>query len=601
MKTFFAELKRRNVVKVGVAYAVVAWAVLQFVDIVQDPLSLPEWFQKVTIVLIAIGFPLALVFSWAYELTPEGVKKTEEVDKQKSIAPRTGQKINKLIIGGLALVVVFFVYDKFIADTPVSFSDTEREASIAVLPFADLSANQDQGYFADGISEEILNVLAQIPDMKVAGRTSSFKFKGRNEDLRVIGEQLGVAHVLEGSVRKDGGRIRITVQLVAADDGFHIWSETYDRQDVDIFAIQDEISKAVAEALQVKLGSGQEQLVEQETGNPEAYSLYLRARQYLHTRGADNLEKAGKLFDVVTILDPEFDEAYSGMARALSLLVTYRATLGGSAEAQRRGKAAAATALELNPRNAEAYSALSYINMQQMDWAEAEKNNLMATTLAPNDAEVANFAGDYSRFVGDYANAIKWEKRALELDPLHVVNAWDLAFANYEFGHYEEGLPNANRARELDPGYPYMYQAQVYILSELGRFDDARAMIADAEANKIDPLMIQDYKTYLASREGPDSAFKENLEKLENIVTQTQAGATWVFWYYLDTGEIEKGLEWYEKAYREHDPLLVTIPKIIPELYTSDPALIARFELPGMKELFDIRRKHRANGNGPKQ
>jgi len=601
MNELWSELKRRNVVKVAIAYAVVSWAVLQFVDIVAPLMGLPEVFQKGVLVLLAIGFPIALILSWAYEITPEGVKKTHEVDTSKSITPHTGQRINKLIIGALVLALGFIAYDKIIAPGPGSTSAGDREASIAVLPFADLSEKQDQEYFADGISEEILNVLAQIPELKVAGRTSSFKFKGQNEDLRKIGEQLGVDHVLEGSVRKEGGRIRITVQLVAADDGFHIWSQTYDRQDIDIFTIQDEISKAVADALQVKLGTGDEKLVDQETDSPEAYALYLRARQLLHARGTDNLEGSVKLFDAVTVLDPKFDEAYSGLARALSLLVNYRASLDGVAEEQGRGIAAANKAKELNPQNAEAYSALNYINMQQMNWPEAEKNNLMAITLGPNDAEIANFAGDYFRFTGDYQNAIKWEKRALELDPLHAVNAWDLAFAYYEFGHYEEGLPFADRAYELDPSYSYMYQIQVYILSALGRFDEARDMIAKAKAKGTDPLLVRDYEAMLASREGPKAVFLEKMKNLEAVINQGRAGASWVYWYYLDTGDIEDGLEWYERAYQEKDPLLMTVPKIVPELYTSDPALIARFEVPGMKELFDLRRKQIAEGNGPKQ
>jgi len=593
------ELKRRNVVKVGIAYVIVSWAILQFVDIAAPLMGLPEVFQKGVFILLIIGLPVALLLSWAYEVTPEGVKKTAEVDKSKSITPETGQKLNRLTITALVLALAFIGYDKLV-DTGPMISD--REASIAVLPFADLSEGQDQGYFADGISEEILNVLAKIPDLKVAGRTSSFKFKGQNEDLRLIGDQLNVDHVLEGSVRKDGSRIRITVQLIAADDGFHLWSETYDRNDVDIFAIQDEISKAVAEALQVKLGSGDKPVVQQETDNPEAYSLYLRARQYLQARGAENLENAAKLFDAVTVLDPNYDEAFSGLARAYSLIPAYEVLAGPRATLiQEKGKAAANTAIALNPQNAEAYSALNVINFSQLDWAEAEKNNLMATTLAPNDAEIANFAGDYSRFTGNFESGLKWEQRAYELDPLHVVNSWDLAFAYYEFHYFEEALPFAEKAYKIDPDYSFIYQIRTYVLSALGRFDEAREVIESAEQSGMDPFVVLDMKVDLAIREGNEPAARSNLDTMAQMVDAGDGTPSWLFFRYFEMNDIETGLEWYERAYAQKDPNLATIPEFLPEKYTSDPALIARFELPGMKELFDIRRMHIANGNGPKE
>ena len=262
MENFFSELKRRNVVRVGIAYVVFAWVVMQVIDVVVEPLRLPDWTATLVLVILMIGMPLALFLSWAYEITPDGVKKTHEVDKDASITPSTGRKLDRMIMGVMAVAIALLVYDRMGApgsgpETKTALdpgAGTVAAASIAVLPFADLSPGKDQDYFSDGISEELLNALAQIPNLRVAARTSSFQFKGRNLDVAEVGRQLNVAHVLEGSVRRSGTKLRITAQLIDAQTGFHIWSSTYDRELDDIFAIQDEISRAIVEALVEKLG-----------------------------------------------------------------------------------------------------------------------------------------------------------------------------------------------------------------------------------------------------------------------------------------------------------------------------------------------------------
>ena len=256
MSSFFAELKRRNVFKVGVAYAIVAWVILQFIEVVSNVMNFPDWIAQAVFMLLVAGLPVALLLSWAYEVTPEGVKKTAEVDQSKSITHSKGQRINKLIAGALVVVLGFIAYDKLIATDGRVVPQVEAgQASIAVLPFEDLSAAGDQEYFGDGIAEELLNVLAKVPSIKVAGRTSSFQFKGESLDLRAIGKTLGVEHILEGSVRTDGNMVRITAQLINARDGFHVWSETYDREMTSIFAIQDEIAGNIATELLGTLGS----------------------------------------------------------------------------------------------------------------------------------------------------------------------------------------------------------------------------------------------------------------------------------------------------------------------------------------------------------
>ena len=273
------ELKRRNVFRVAVAYVVASWLVLQVADIVLQGIEAPAWVMKVFMLVLALGLPFVLLFSWAYELTPEGLKKEKDVDRTASITPETGRKLNLITIGMLVAVLAVVVVDRTLMhDHDATPGDTVAtsvaEKSIAVLAFEDLSPAGDQAYFADGLSEELLNVLAQVPELKVAGRTSSFAFKGTNTDLREIGELLNVAHILEGSVRKAGNRIRVTAQLIKADDGFHLFSETYDRDLEDIFAVQDEIAQKISAALLTEI-VGTEASAKQET-DPEAYACSSR-------------------------------------------------------------------------------------------------------------------------------------------------------------------------------------------------------------------------------------------------------------------------------------------------------------------------------------
>ena len=261
--SFFEELKRRNVVRVGVVYLIAAWLLAQVADLLLENFNAPDWVIQAILVVLIIGFPLALIFAWAFELTPEGLKKEKDVDRSQSITPVTGRKLDRAIIVILVIALSYFIWESRVqhqhSEAPeqqavVEPAPAEPSAkSIAVLPFVNMSSDPEQEYFSDGISEEILNSLAKIKELKVAGRTSSFAFKGQNQDLRQIGDTLGVEHILEGSVRKSGAQVRITAQLIQVDDGFHLWSETYDRELTDVFAIQDEIATAILKQLKAAL------------------------------------------------------------------------------------------------------------------------------------------------------------------------------------------------------------------------------------------------------------------------------------------------------------------------------------------------------------
>lgn len=323
--SLFSELQRRNVFRVAIAYVVAAWLVLQVSQLVLEAMEAPAWVLKVFLLIFALGLPFTLLFSWAYELTPEGLKKDQDVDRSGSITHGTGKKLNQITIVMVIALVVFVVLDRAYFATPTR-STVEAgpdlaviaEKSIAVLAFEDLSADGDQEYFADGLSEELLNVLARMPDLQVAGRTSSFAFKGQNRDLREIGEILNVAHILEGSVRKAGNKIRVTAQLINAETGFHLYSDTYDRDLTDVFAVQDEIAAAITGALRTELIGA----IAQETAETsiEVYDLYLVARQKIYTRDIDEMKEASRLLDQALELDGEYAPALAQKALAVVLL-----------------------------------------------------------------------------------------------------------------------------------------------------------------------------------------------------------------------------------------------------------------------------------------
>ncbi|RLA25276.1 MAG: adenylyl cyclase, partial [Gammaproteobacteria bacterium] len=322
--SFFDELKRRNVVRVGVAYAVIGWVLAQIAEFAFENFGAPDWALKSFVVLLLLGLPLALFFAWAFEMTPEGIKREKNVDRSQSITTQTGRKLNFIIIGVMAVGIMVLLADKFLPDPesrqasvdeaesaePAVLISTDTEdittdQSIAVLPFVNMSNDDD--HFADGLSEELLNLLAKIPDLKVAGRTSSFAFKGRNEDFQTIGDALKVAHVLEGSVRRSGDTLRVTAQLIKVDDGYHVWSETYDRKLEDVFAIQDDVAGAITSELKLRLAPTADRL----TSNAEAYALYLQALALSSAAEvSEALEQAQVLLDGAIALDKNFAKAY---------------------------------------------------------------------------------------------------------------------------------------------------------------------------------------------------------------------------------------------------------------------------------------------------
>ncbi|MDJ0655808.1 MAG: hypothetical protein QNJ40_16705 [Xanthomonadales bacterium] len=420
--SFFEELKRRNVFRVGIAYIVTGWVVLQAADFALDLIAAPNWVIQVFVLAVAIGLPIALFFAWAYELTPEGLKKESEVDREQSITPQTGRKLDRWIIGVLAVLIVILGVERFFfagqqaptEATPVVASVTEK--SIAVLPFADLSQNQDQGWFADGLAEEILNALVRVPDLSVAARTSSFQFKGVNEDIPSIAEKLGVAHVLEGSVRSAGNRIRVTAQLIRASDGFHLWSENYDRDVSDMISIQEDLAQNIARALETSLDpAALAEMARVGTDSIEAYQEYLKGLQVMmetfrNVGDASNLARSYEHFEKARAIDPGFAQAHIYAANFWKVqLAPTRTDTGGldlSAEDKLR-EYHERIGLAINNARTDTDRLRSLADRASVDlrWNEARRLFQQYLALRPND-EDARF--QYTGILGMVSDVEGW-------------------------------------------------------------------------------------------------------------------------------------------------------------------------------------------------
>ena len=460
--SLLTELKRRNVIRMAGLYLVGAWLITQVSSTVLPMFDAPAWLPRSVVILLAIGFVPALVFSWVFELTPQGLKRDAEVKPEESIAPRTGRRMDRLIIAMLILALVYFAFDKFVlaprrdASLIASMAKPAHDAaaapadeavdgkSIAVLPFTDLSPAHDQEYFSDGMAEEILNALAQVRDLKVAGRTSSFHFKGMNEDLRTIGKTLGVASVLEGSVRKQGDKVRITAQLIRASNGFHLWSNSYDGDLKDVFELQERIARAITDQLQAVIAGDQKsRLVPVATSSPEAYELYLQATAvFNHRDGALMSDAIAKLQQAIR-LDPKFARAHARLASLSAIVGAY--TEVDQEQALATAERAANVASELDPTLAEPHAALGTIHGYRRRWIAARVELERATTLDPNDSNAMFWRGLALVDTGYVTDGIAAIDRALAIDPLlQNALAWR-AFWWFNAGDRE----NARRAAQL--------------------------------------------------------------------------------------------------------------------------------------------------------
>jgi TolB-like protein/tetratricopeptide (TPR) repeat protein len=454
-RNFFAELKRRNVFRAAALYAAGAWLLVEVATQVFPLFHVAERVTRRIVVAASVGFPFAMLFSWFYEWTPQGLQLESEIPPNESITRQTGRKLDKWIIAVLLMAVVLLLADQF-----VLYRDDDRSAgaesgttpipgkSIAVLPFADLSPRHDQESFSDGMAEEILNALARIKHLKVVGRASSFRYQGKDVDLRKIGSDLGVAHVLEGSVRNQGDRLRITTTLLKTSDGVEEWSNSYDGKLADVFDLQESCARDIASQLDVVLGdNGQQRLVDKTTDNAEAYALFIEARTMVNARVGDNLPRTIAKLEQVTTLDPKFSRAWSKLAVAHAVLPQY---VGGDwAENLTTAETDAKRALALDTDNAEAYAALGYIAFSRRHYVEMVAPATRALALDPDDDTANYWAENELAVMGRSAEAETLIDHVLVRDPASARSVYYKGLMRRRAGDVTGAVRLARRAIAL--------------------------------------------------------------------------------------------------------------------------------------------------------
>jgi TolB-like protein/Flp pilus assembly protein TadD len=450
-KNFFGELKRRNVYKVAIAYAVVAWLLVQIATQVFPFFEIPNWVVRLVVLLLVIGFPVALILAWAFEITPEGIKRAEDVDLNQSITRRTGRKLDFLIIAVLLLVIAVFAYQRFGPGQKVAVATPEK--SIAVLPFENRSEDKANAYFADGIQDEILTRLSKIADLKVISRTSTQHYKSAPENLPEIARQLGVAHIVEGSVQKSGDSVRVNVQLIKAANDSHLWADTFDRKLTDIFSVESEVAKAIADQLRVKLTGQEEQVIAAKpTENVEAYDAYLRGLAYaVKPPTTPPLLGAQKYFREAVRLDPKF-----ALAWALLSYVEARgyitATLQPTVALREEARQAAETALTLQPNLGEAVWAKGYYHYSCLkDYDTALRYFEQARPLLPNNSRIPESLAYVARRRGQWDRSESYFNEAERLDPRNVDLLSQHAISYLCLRRFPEALRKLDQVLNITP------------------------------------------------------------------------------------------------------------------------------------------------------
>src|SRR5437764_560279 len=572
--SFFSELKRRNVIRFAGLYLVGAWLLVQVASTVLPMFGAPDWLPRSVVILLAIGFLPALIFSWVFEMTPEGLKRDEDVKPEESIAPQTARRMNRTIIAVLVLALGYFVFDKFVltprreaalvAARPSAEPKSAANAkSVAVLAFANLSDDKGSEYFSDGISEELLTVLQKIPGLHVAARTSAFSFKGKNATAQEIGEKLGVAHLVEGSVRKAGDVVRIAARLAQANTGEEQWSENYTRNLKDVFAVQTEIAQTIVEQLRGQLTGGaanpttkaeiQAEVRAAEKGGTksvEAHEAYLQGRFFINRHSEKETNQARVAYQRAVELDPKFALAWAGLAQTHVWDCNY-ATEGGQ-KGFNAHLAAARDALDralaLEPDLPEALFARAMIQTNfDYDWKGAAETLRKALALAPQDPALLMQAGNLAAARGEKTQSIEFDRRAVALDPVNAQARAFLASALSATGKQEEARAEYARVVELNPSAPNSHAGVglTYLLES--KFEEA-AVAAQKDAADWARLLIVSCVRW-AQKRVPES----DAALAELIANTSETGAYQIAEVYGYRNDKDHAFEWLERARRQRD------------------------------------------------
>jgi len=556
----FDELKRRKVFKVGAAYLVVAWLVVQAASIGFPAFDAPPWVLRIFILIALLGFPIAVVMAWVFDLTPEGVK----LDADTSGSKRLFAAAALLIV--LALGWYFYGQPSF-RKGDVTTPPIAGAKSIAVLPFDNLSRDPDNAFFAEGVQDEILTRLAKVADLKVISRTSTQHFKSASGNLPDIAKQLGVANILEGSVQKSGDQVRVNVQLINAMTNAHLWAEIYDRKLSDIFAVQSEIAKTVADTLQAKLtGAEKLMMAVQPTSNTEAYELYHKGRSLWEKRTGDNIPRAIAFFEQAIARDPNYALAYAGLASAHILSPYYTHTVRRQEGA--KAKEAALKALSLDPNLAEAHSALGKILFwAELDIAGAMREYERALELKPNDAGTRHWYGnDTLAALGRFDEAIAEGRRAVELDPLSTIINTDLGVTFLYARRYDEAAAQVRKTLEIDPTFFYAHFNLGIALQAKGDLSGAIAEYKKATELSSNNLLVLTACAAAKAQAGDKDAARRMLSELDEISKQREVVGYFRALLYLSLNNKDEAVRWLEQGYEERDGSNICWIKVDPLL-----------------------------------
>ena len=551
--SLFTELRRRNVFRAGAFYLATAWLLAQVVTQILPVFDTPSWLLRWVIAVLAVGFPFWIAFAWFYELTPEGIKRESEVEPHESITHQTGRKLDFAIIGVLAVAVVLLVTDRFVLHHGVNEQAAIpiAEHSIAVLPFVNMSEEKSNEYFSDGISEELLNLLAKIPQLQVTARTSSFAFKGKETGIPEIARTLHVAHVLEGSVRKSGNSVRITAQLIKAGTDTHLWSQTYDRKLDDIFAIQDEIAADVVKQLKVTLLGAAPKV---RTTNPEAYALYLQASQLGRQGTAEAYKQSEALYRRVLAIDPHYAPAWTALAENLY----HEADQGllSSKEGYAQAGEAAKKAVEIDPEYALAHARIGWIVASDNDLAGAAPHFERALALDPSDPDVLRNSATLLAVLGRLDEALALNEVVVRHDPVNVSAIFNLGYYQRMAGQLDPAIALFRTALSLAPGRGGVHYQLCVALVLKG---DAKGALAEIEQETSEvwkmvglPMAYQ----ALGRTADSDAALTALIAKWEKDSPYNIA------YVYAFRGEADKAFEWLGKAVEYGDP---GMPEVVTE------------------------------------